>query len=1334
MPFISINSLSLTSFRFTRLALLLGLGLALPASAASISLNASDAASTSSFNAAGHWTSAAAPAPGNVYFTTSYTLRAPTNTSAFTFAGDALIINTNGRFLLKTIGTTQIITVNNLILNGGNFEQATLNSDNVINTVAGNITVQAASGVGALGGAGNGSASFETLNLTSIISGSAPLVVSGGTLNGGTDTGVVRLSAANPYQGTLTVAGGVIASTVNRLLQLNNLNALSNATLALNTTVANPVSFFAGVNVGAFNVGGLAGTASQTLADTAGSPVVLNVGGNNSSSTFAGQLSGAGALVKTGTGTLTLAGANTYTGGTTVSNGTLQLGSLTGSFSGGGTVVLMAASALMPQTVVAGSSPFSGQWIVAGGWLVGGTNNALGTNSNITIDPAFLAGSLAGAARFEPRYDLNSAGSLTLTNGGQMVLHQNCAFSNVVIEGTILAGGTHAYAELAANFPANFPAGGAGYVTVQPYGALPEPPVQIQFLTQPVSQTTFPGMTARFSALAYGYPEPSYQWQCGAVGSDVYTNLADGGQFAGASTTSLTISGVTADNAASYVLVASNGSGSVTSSPALLTLIPGQPVLANATGLTLAMSANGTYTITSTDPAWTFVGSLGQVPFDLATVTGADAIGNYSELRFTYQASAPHAANIRLYTNQPVVLFTDTGLSASANDLAFPHLTSYPGGLYHLSYSGEFAPPTFSSLVDESPWVFFDGNLNTFILSPATNFVIASDVKNGDGSLACGINSSIAQLPAGFTHRTWLTIQPGINRALTTWGNALTGLTGKVRPANDCAVELNKLGYWTDNGATYYYNYSAARGYIGTMLAVRDEFAAKGLPLGYLQLDSWWYPKGTANTWQGDASNDRGGVNQYIPDPTLFPGGLAAFRQQLGLPLFTHCRWIDAVSPYRTQYAMSQNVIVDPAFWKSVMASLKAGGVTTFEQDWLSAMALPGMNLNDPPAFMDEMAAAAATNGLNLQYCMELPRHYLQSSLYNNLITLRVSIDRFERGKWNSFLYCSRLANAVGAWPWTDVYPSTEPRNVLLGVLSAGPVGVGDALGALNTNYLSKVVRPDGVIVKPDFAIAPLDQIYLSDAKGLGLPMVASTCVDHDNLRALYVFAYARSTASVNAGFTPGQLGITGPAYVYDYYNQAGSVLGSGSTYNFSTSTADNNAGGSFFSVVPIGPSGIAFLGDTNKFVSLGKKRIASLSDTGIVKATVVFAVGETNLTLSGYAPSAPYAWTFDGSVSTPVYDPVKHLFSLNVNPGTAQTTMLALSLSPPPFLQITNLHGKVQIYWPTSAIGYKLESAPILGVPTEWTATTNPVDVAGDQNVINVVPEEEARFYRLKQ
>src|SRR6185312_13633679 len=240
-------------------------------------------------------------------------------------------------------------------------------------------------------------------------------------------------------------------------------------------------------------------------------------------------------------------------------------------------------------------------------------------------------------------------------------------------------------------------------------------------------------------------------------------------------------------------------------------------------------------------------------------------------------------------------------------------------------------------------------------LSAATNYMVAGNVMNGDGSISCGIQSSISQLPAGFTHRTILTIQRGINRTYDTWGQALTGLSGKVRPANDSTVELNKLGYWTDNGAAYYYNYNASFGYAGTMLAVRDDFASHGFPLGYLQLDSWWYPKGVANTWQGDANNNRGGVNQYVTESTLFPNGLTAFQQQLGLPLVTHCRWIDGASPYRSQYAMSANVVVDHSYWTNRMDYLHAGGVITFEHDWLDINALPLLNLNDPPAFMNEM-------------------------------------------------------------------------------------------------------------------------------------------------------------------------------------------------------------------------------------------------------------------------------------------------------------------------------------------------------------------------------------------
>ena len=42
--------------------------------------------------------------------------------------------------------------------------------------------------------------------------------------------------------------------------------------------------------------------------------------------TFSGVISGTGALVQAGSGTLILTGNNTYTGGTTISTGTLQIG------------------------------------------------------------------------------------------------------------------------------------------------------------------------------------------------------------------------------------------------------------------------------------------------------------------------------------------------------------------------------------------------------------------------------------------------------------------------------------------------------------------------------------------------------------------------------------------------------------------------------------------------------------------------------------------------------------------------------------------------------------------------------------------------------------------------------------------------------------------------------------------------------------------------------------------------------------------------------------------------------------------------------------------------
>ena len=303
--------------------------------AADVSLNASDPVGTSSFTTAGQWSNAAAPGPGNRYFTGAFTLRTPNTAGSFTFGGDSLSIDagTAGRLLGKGAGsnTTQTVTVANLILNGGRLEQAGgENTTNVLFTLNGNIHVTAASVLGAIGANTNGATNFEIMDIGATISGTEPLSVAGAA-NGGVNRGVVRLSAANTYSGQIDVFqptnGGTISSATHRLLQLNHLDALRFATLGLATTAENPVSFAAAANTGTFRIAGLAGSAGQTLSDTAGNPVTLEIGGTGLDSFYAGALRGTGHLVKAGEGTVIMQGPNqTYTGSTTVLGGVLSLG------------------------------------------------------------------------------------------------------------------------------------------------------------------------------------------------------------------------------------------------------------------------------------------------------------------------------------------------------------------------------------------------------------------------------------------------------------------------------------------------------------------------------------------------------------------------------------------------------------------------------------------------------------------------------------------------------------------------------------------------------------------------------------------------------------------------------------------------------------------------------------------------------------------------------------------------------------------------------------------------------------------------------------------------
>jgi autotransporter-associated beta strand protein len=147
----------------------------------------------------------------------------------------------------------------------------------------------------------------------------------------------------------------------------------------------------------------------------------LTIGGNGLSTTFDGVITHGGSLVKVGSETLTLTGANTYSGGTTIAAGTLLAAAATGSATGTG-----------PVQVNAGT--FGGTGRVTGAVTVGTGNGphaflAPGVNGPGTL-------SIAGTLTFKsdggykcdlgltpnPTADQVSANGVTIEQGARFML------------------------------------------------------------------------------------------------------------------------------------------------------------------------------------------------------------------------------------------------------------------------------------------------------------------------------------------------------------------------------------------------------------------------------------------------------------------------------------------------------------------------------------------------------------------------------------------------------------------------------------------------------------------------------------------------------------------------------------------------------------------------------------------------------------------------------------------------------------------------------------------------------------------------------------------------
>ncbi len=129
--------------------------------------------------------------------------------------------------------------------------------------------------------------------------------------------------------------------------------------------------------------------------------------------------------------------------------------------------------------------------------------------------------------------------------------------------------------------------------TVTVTAAPPPPPSKPQITTQPLSRSVVAGSTATFTVVASGTGPLSYQWRAG------------GTAIAGATTTSYTTPPTSAaDNGKSFTVSVSNSVGSVTSSPAILTVTSAPPSSPSITSQPASQSVTAgspaSFTVTAT--------------------------------------------------------------------------------------------------------------------------------------------------------------------------------------------------------------------------------------------------------------------------------------------------------------------------------------------------------------------------------------------------------------------------------------------------------------------------------------------------------------------------------------------------------------------------------------------------------------------------------------------------------------------------------------------------------------------------------------------------------------
>ncbi len=321
--------------------------------------------------------------------------------------------STPGQLAFSSTVTSHAFTIGGLTGSVGFALQDNAATPNAVVLSIGGNSVATSTYTGALTGSGS---------VNKMGTNSQTLSGANGYMGGTTVTsGTLVLSGANTYSGGTTVNGG--------LLQLSGAGTLGSSTGSL---TMNGGTLDLGKTIQ--TIGALTGT-SGTILNNGGGSSILTVGNGDATSSYSGVIAnhatgtGSVLLTKIGAGTLTLSGANTFSGKLTIDAGTVSVGTIAGHSTaqplGTGGVSFGGASSTAPGVLqyTGGSTTMASvNYVIPGDYgTISNTGGGVLTLSLVEPDEGATINLSGGKFQVNGGFDLQVSETLNVTNGANVI-------------------------------------------------------------------------------------------------------------------------------------------------------------------------------------------------------------------------------------------------------------------------------------------------------------------------------------------------------------------------------------------------------------------------------------------------------------------------------------------------------------------------------------------------------------------------------------------------------------------------------------------------------------------------------------------------------------------------------------------------------------------------------------------------------------------------------------------------------------------------------------------------------------------------------------------------